>query len=212
MTDNNDKPSRRASVSFVPLPNSSSSMENENRQTVEQQHKGFRKDYSIGEKTRSPSHMIIEPTSDQAIQVISSLKKHDFAFVKRSCGSYSYAILAYRSMEPIKGAIDKSMEECMTFVMSDVGSTKMVRKRHSHFVRLVSMEGSDPRPVSTTTKTYATPNCPPLLCREIIPPVLCQEIEHESEIDWVLPSMISFVPQMDEECSLISSVSDRARA
>ena len=46
---------------------------------------------------------------------------NEFSFIKRSNGSYSYAILANRSMEPIKG-------ECLTFVMNESGSTKTVRK------------------------------------------------------------------------------------
>ena len=104
-------------------------------------------------------------------------------------------------------------EECMTFVMCDVGSAKMVRQRHwGQFVRLVSS-----RPVRTTTKTRTTPKFPPSLdqhleehfvsfCQEITPPILCQEIEHAD--DWVPPSMVAFIPQMDKEYSLISNISD----
>ena len=130
------KSAERRRVSFAPSP--SSSIEDDNQQSVEvegeQQNMGFRKDYSLGETTRSRCHMIIEPTS-----VVSSLKKHDFAFVKRSDGSYSYAILACRLMEPIKGT--NNTEECMTFVMSDVGATKIVRKSNwSEYIRLVSMK------------------------------------------------------------------------
>ena len=121
------------------MPSPSSSVQNDNQHTVqveeEQLNTGSRKDYSIGETIRSPCYMFTEPTA-----AVSSLKKHNFAFVKRSDGSYSYTILAYRSMEPIKGT--KNTEECMTFVMSDAGHTKIVRKRNwSEFVRLVSMEG-----------------------------------------------------------------------
>ena len=124
VADNNNKPRRRASVTCVPSTLSSSSLENDHMRTTEEQHKGFCNDYSIGETVRSPYYMIIEPTSDQAIQAIGLLNKHDSAFVKCSDGSYSYAILAYRSMEPNKGSINMSTEECMTFVMCDVGSTK----------------------------------------------------------------------------------------
>jgi len=132
---------------------------------VENQHEhGFRGDYTIGETLRSPSHMSIGAISEQTIQANSSLDQHDFAFIKRSDGSYTYAILAYRSMEPIKGAnnVDKveSMEECMNFVMSEAGATKMVRRRNwSKLVRLVRTSSSS----STENRTS---------------PVYCPEIEN----------------------------------
>ena len=111
-------------------------------QEKEEQHKGFRRDYSLGETARFASHIINEQTN---IRAVNSLRKHDFAFVKRRDGSYSYAILACRSFEPIKGAKNDHTEECMTFVMNDTGSTKMIRQRHwSEFVCLISMEGLDP--------------------------------------------------------------------
>ena len=137
---------RRASVTFAPLPPSTSSVEsNDTKSAVqekEEQHKGFRRDYSLGETVRFASHIIDEQTN---IGDVNSLRKHDFAFVKRSDGSYSYAILACRSFEPIKGAKNDDTEECMTFVMNDIGSTKMIKQRHwSAFVCLVSMEGLDP--------------------------------------------------------------------
>ena len=95
----------------------------------EDQCKGFREHYDLGDAIRSPSHMINEPISEQATKAVDVLRKHDFAFVKRSDGSYSYAILAYRS------------EESMTFVMNGSGSTKMISKRHwSKLIRLVASE------------------------------------------------------------------------
>ena len=136
--------------------------------------KGFRKDYKIGETLRTPSHMIVEPTDEQACRAADSLDNHDFAFVRRSDGSFSYAIMAYRSVEPPERGNQKSTEECMTFAMSGVGSTKKVRKKHwGKYVRLVSMDGLVGHP-----------------------PI----------------GMISFDPQMNDDHSIISSVSDRARA
>ena len=115
--------------------------ENKKKQPVEEHRTEFRKDYFLGETVRSPSHMITEPTSERAVRSIDSLRQYDFVFVKRSDGSYSYAILAYRSMELIKGR--NKREECMTFAMTDTGATKMVRRRSWHrVVRLVSMERS----------------------------------------------------------------------
>ena len=92
--------------------------------------------------------MIIEPTCEKALQAVRSLNTHDFAFVKRSDGSYSYAILAYRINKPIKGTTH--IEECMVFAVCGVGSTKMVHaKDWTESVCLVSMEGLNPRRVTT---------------------------------------------------------------
>eukprot|EP00585_Thalassiosira_rotula_P013959 CAMPEP_0196184580 /NCGR_PEP_ID=MMETSP0911-20130528/34230_1 /TAXON_ID=49265 /ORGANISM="Thalassiosira rotula, Strain GSO102" /LENGTH=161 /DNA_ID=CAMNT_0041454799 /DNA_START=33 /DNA_END=515 /DNA_ORIENTATION=- len=161
--------------------------------------------------------MTIEPTSEQATRAVTSLKTHDFAFVKRSDGSFSFAILAYRSTKPLKGAEDTSAtEECMNFVMSDNGATKTVREKHwSEFVRLVSVEESSGHPaiaaipkVHSITKTCATPEVSDLHVKEhSCEVVVRQEVQLESAADRDLPSMITFVPQMDEECSVISSVS-----
>ena len=171
VTDRNDRPRQRPAVTFALILPSVSNMENKT-----QRHRGFCKDYSIGETIRSPSHMIIEPTSEQAIQDISLLNKHDFAFVKRSDGSHSFAILAYHSMEPTKKANKESMEECMTFVISEDGATKMVRKsRWSESIHLVFMEGFQPCSVTTTnatanstTKTCDVPKCYELDVRMIL--------------------------------------------
>ena len=106
-------------------------------------------------------------------------------------------------------------EECMTFVMKDSGSTKIIRKKDwVDFVRLVSVE-KKPRPQASPvdrTAEVATSKCLPSLAEQ--PTVqthgLCQEVSDESED--VLPDMVSFDSKraLDDECSLISSVSDRA--
>ena len=44
--------------------------------------------------------MVVESTSKKSLRSVDSLQKHDFAFVKRSDKSFSYAILAFRSLEP----------------------------------------------------------------------------------------------------------------
>lgn len=208
----------------------------------QEHHRGFRKDYILGDTLRHPSHMIIEPTAERSRQAIESLQKHDFAFIKRSDGSFSYAILAYRSMVPIKGAENKNeVEETLIFVMSNVGSTKMVRKHHwNDFVRPVSVEETtcaqqvqapgNTEPSSPKNTRSISPKCPPsleqqlkqtsmMLCQDIpvaqpIPEaVVCQEIEINQENEDFVPDMIMFdkAEVADEECSLISSVSDRAR-
>merc|ERR1719296_222792 len=109
------------------------------------------------------------------------LQKHDFAFVKRSDGSYSYAILAFRSFEPIKKGT--GTEECMTFVTNKIGSTKIIRERHwSEFIRM-------PSPVEQRT---------------VHTPASCLGVTNESED--MVPGMVSFdmMKSSEEECSLIS--------
>lgn len=140
-------------------------------------HKGFRRDYRIGDVLRSSADVLAHPTEAQAFEAASALNNHDFAFVKRSDGSFTYAILAYRSMERVyKGAKQPSVE-CMTFVMSGEGATKKVARCYwGDHVRLAAAEVAPP---------------------EDLPPI----------------ALLSFVPHMDdEECSAISSVSDRVRA
>ena len=112
--------------------------------------KRFRKDYKLGDTLCSPSHATSEPNSRRACRAVSSLRVHDFAFVKRSDGSFSYAILAYRSVRPTEKSNNKSMEECMTFVLSSTGSKKTIfRSKWGKQVRLVSMDES-----SLTAKCY----------------------------------------------------------
>jgi len=262
----------------------------------QRQHIGYRPDYKLGQVARSPSHLLLPPSPTNNnnnnksklnyINQIATLLKHDFAFVKRSNGLYSYAILAYRT-NPSSSKGGKSThnggnvnnnsndyyngeykEEGMAFVMDDVGSTKMIRKKHwFEYIRLVSMDdlscneedgdsgmgieegdyGMDEglnhttshpdvnlsyhQFKSRTTARQGDPQDDPqdnvpqdMLCQEI--PQVCQEVNPQvyqeqgeeemfefDEDELELPDMISFDPTSgeNEDCSLISSVSDRAR-
>jgi len=101
---------------------------------------GFREDYALGETAREPSHVIVESNPEKAMEAVNSLSKHDFAFVKRSDGLFSYAILGFRSDE---GATTQSPShnDSMTFVLSGTGCTKMLKRcQWVEFVRLVNME------------------------------------------------------------------------
>ena len=111
---------------------------------------GYRDDYFLGDVVRSTSHMIIESTPKQALRAVESLNVHDFAWVKRSDGLYTYAILAYRSTCPLTiesscavvpsatAASSSEGEEYMYFVVDHIGSTKMVPKSRWHVnVRLI---------------------------------------------------------------------------
>ena len=126
---------RRAAVTFAPLPTScDQSKDTKSKQRPTVSCAGFRRDYELGGRLRSPSHKIdiTQPTttSEENTNMGSLLQKHDFAFIKRSDGSYTYAILA---------CIDKDGER-MTFVLDNYGSTKVVRKRNwEKLVCLVSV-------------------------------------------------------------------------
>ena len=134
---------RRASVSFMYRENGTlMTQESSQDSQPRQKHRGLRKDYSLGKSARSHAHMIIESDCDAAFESASSLNNHDFAFVKRSDGEWTYAILAYRSFEKVKN--EDGQEECMTFVMSYSGSTKMIKKRHwGEFIRLVHVSSEE---------------------------------------------------------------------
>ena len=145
-------------------------------------------------------------------------------------------------------------EEGMAFVMDNLGSTKMIRKKHwAEYVRLVAPQEEEEdvihhhvvpgKPISRSANHQDDDDdddvmlCQeiPIVCQEIVPPPIMahqqgvnrpQDMEAEEEEEEVylggakddeacpLPSMISFFPSNganNEECSLISSVSDRAR-
>lgn len=146
------KKKQQQHVTFAPLPpshtkNLASAPPTNRSGKAGLKSKGFRGDYSLGETARSQSDMIRHSTSYQVLQAVNSLQKHDFAFVKQSGGSYSYAILAFRSFEPLEGksSCADSLEEIMTFVMCDAGSVKMLKKdQWVENVRMVSVKGLDP--------------------------------------------------------------------
>ena len=103
---------------------------------------GFRHDYQLGDPLVDPAHARVAPAGAAA-----ALRVHDFAFVRRSDGDFTYAIFAYRSAEPVRRGGRTVLEECMTFVTSPEGHTKTVsRRRWDERVRLVAVEGDAERP------------------------------------------------------------------
>ncbi len=151
---------KHASVSFAPLPptpsyvkkrSTSSSTTLSTTEQLKLRTKGFRPDYSLGDIARSPSHMVHHSIPEQSYESVNSLQIHDFAWVKRTNGSYSYAILAFRSLEPPSNPKSKSehdeeiLDEYLGFVMCNEGSIKYLKKcMWSEYVRPVSMVGMDP--------------------------------------------------------------------
>ena len=201
---NINKPRRRSSVSFAPLPprlNRSASLpsclnemdnrKDDRRSAAHLKSKGFRSDYSLGDTARKPSHMIMKSSPELAYQAVNSLQKHDFAFIKRSDGSYSYAILAFRSLEPKNPKKKRSsspsdtipLEEYMAFVIDGSGSVKMLKKRKwVEHIRLPSPSGLD-RNLRTGAK------------RKHGKTTLKQKKKNEGTMEeWSPPSIISFVP------------------
>ena len=143
------------------------------------QHRGFRRDYHLGDVLRSPAD-VSHATEAQAFQAASALEDYDFAFVKRSDGSFSYAILAYRSTELIRRGDGKARTECLNFVTSDEGATKKVAQGNwSKCVRLPAVD----------------------VCLEDC----LSPLKHEPPVH-----TISYVPQMEDEHSVISNVSESA--
>ena len=115
--------------------------EEQNIDQEKERYTGYRDDYLLGDVVKLSSHMIIESSTNRAIRAVESLQLHDFAWVKRSDGLYTYAILAYRSSTCcpiIEMSSTKEDEEYIYFVVDDIGSTKMVPKSRWHInVRLV---------------------------------------------------------------------------
>lgn len=88
------------------------------------------KKYHLGDKPRSTSHIIFGQgeNKSQALASVSSLKIHEYAFVKRRNGEYSYSILADRIIT--KNPKDGKEEECMVFVTSPEGHSKIMKRKY----------------------------------------------------------------------------------
>ena len=88
--------------------------------------------YKLGDSPRCLSHVIIDTSPQAALERVSRLNPHDFAFVKRSNKSWSCAILASRF-------VDIYNEEHMVFALDEKGLTKSIkRSQWASCVRCVS--------------------------------------------------------------------------
>ena len=82
----------------------------------------------------SPQDMIIESNPSKAFQSIDSLKLYDFAWVKRSCGTWVYAIVAIITSD------EDDANKSIQFVMDKKGSTKTLKSKYwTNHIRLVNM-------------------------------------------------------------------------
>lgn len=99
--------------------------------------------YVLGETVRSASDMAIEECPEKAAEKASKLKNYDFAFIKRSDGSWTYAILVCRVFLASGNKQKNSREEGMLFVASDKGCIKVIRKPYwAEFIRVVAKKQS----------------------------------------------------------------------
>ena len=94
--ESSNKPRRqRATDVFVPQQTRSSSMEDSDARfdsvrEKEQQHKGLRRDYSLGETVRSPSHIIIEKSTSEPHKLLTHYRSMTLHFSeKKRCNFYS---------------------------------------------------------------------------------------------------------------------------
>ena len=121
-----------SNVQVSKLPSSNVKMAQNQEVEASRGHLGFRKDYMLGDAAKSSRHMIIESSIQDASNEVTSLKSFDFAFVRRRDGTWTYAILACRSLE------------WMMFVLNDRGTTKTIQKRHwKSFIRCVAVADGD---------------------------------------------------------------------
>eukprot|EP00956_Cyclotella_meneghiniana_P023240 scaffold44792_cov34-Cyclotella_meneghiniana.AAC.3 len=95
------------------------------------------KQYTIGDIAQCSSHMTIENCPRAALINVCHMKTHDFAFVKRSDGKWTYSILAGQGQ-------DCDNNEIMIFVTSEKGRTKAIKMRDwAKLIRPVAVAASD---------------------------------------------------------------------
>jgi len=111
------------------------------------------KKYVLGDVARTPRDMVIHRSKNKANKCVSSLRKNDQVFLKRSNGLWTCAVIAERALQPTDGEnsrwyakheIDQEtmeLEESMLFATNENGATKVLRKKHwGRFVRPMQMD------------------------------------------------------------------------
>ena len=135
--------------------------------------------------------MILESTPGRALEAVRSLNLHDFAFVRRSDGSFSYAMVVHRGRDS-----KRTDEECLAFAISGGGSLKIVRQKSwGDVVRRVR------EPALKSLRS----------CQDLTTLRSRRETEAK-DAAWRPPSVISFTPENSKDnFSVMSSVSAQAR-
>lgn len=131
--------------------------------------------YNIGDACRTPKDMIICSSREEAKESASLLRKWDGAFIKRSCGLWTYAILIERSPQPLNvlkkrleyfywatvWEVDPrdEVEDSMLFAIDDDGSTKIIPEHiWAKYVRRLNPNPVPNIPKSVQEKQQAATN------------------------------------------------------
>jgi hypothetical protein len=134
----------------------SSSSKSFERQNSDTRSTKSKQRYSLGDVARTPKHMIIHRSNTEAINSASLLKQYEQAFLKRSNGLWTLAIMADRSLQPTQRdshwysewEIDSAtmeLEESMLFVINEHGATKAVRRSlWGKYVRRMNVHEIEP--------------------------------------------------------------------
>ena len=89
-------------------------------------------DYTLGQESHDID-MVVESTEESGKFAVSLLRQFDAAFVRRSDGRFSYAMLIDRTMSD-----DHFENSLLTFVLDEEGSTKSIKmSKWGKYVRLV---------------------------------------------------------------------------
>ncbi|KAL7494306.1 hypothetical protein ACHAWT_003113 [Skeletonema menzelii] len=133
--------------------------------------------YNIGDACRTPQDMIICRSKEEATESAGLLKKWDGAFVKRSCGVWTYAVLIERALQPmdvIKRRLEYfywtsvwevdpryEMEDSMLFAIDVDGSTKIIPKHAwAKYVRRIQCNNTIPNIPGRVSNPAPTKNDP----------------------------------------------------
>jgi hypothetical protein len=133
--------------------------------------------YSIGDACRTPQDMIICRSKEAAIESAGLLKKWEGAFVKRSCGVWTYAVLIERALQPMDvmkrrleylywksvWEVDPrcAMEDSMLFAIDGDGGTKIIPKHAwAKYVRRIQCSNIIPNTPRRAIKPASTRNEP----------------------------------------------------
>jgi hypothetical protein len=124
--------------------------------------------------------------SNRAInfKMANSLQTHDFAFVLRSNGEWTYAIVAHR------GLIDTSSEDVLLVVVDDMGSTKKMTKKY--WATCIRMVNSDA--MSSLIEMLQPPACRKEDTMHYLADVF-EPVDNLHKKNWVDPTQLKNIPK-----------------
>lgn len=134
-------PRKNRQSALIPVQNKQDTLHTENNSTSAKELMTSPFEHSLGTVARARSEMIVAANPILAVEATSTLKIHEKAFLQRSNGLWTVAMLADRSMQPINSyrisskwykteEIEKyervALEESLLFVINLQGGTKIV--------------------------------------------------------------------------------------